>query len=128
MHNIVNWFEIYVQNIQKAKAFYQSVLGIEMIDMIMPDVEDEPEFQMIAFPYEESLPGSSGAIVYAKGLPSGGNSTMVYFSCDDCSLEESRAVSAGGQVLKAKFQIGEFGFCSICSDLDGNAFGLHSMR
>lgn len=128
MNNLVNWFEIYVQDIQKAKAFYEAVLNVEMFDLIVPVDDEELDFQMIAFPYDENKPGSGGAIVAAKGIPSGGNGTMVYFSCDDCAIEEKRVISAGGQILKSKFSIGEFGYCTVCSDIDGNAFGLHSMK
>jgi uncharacterized protein len=63
-----------------------------------------------------------------EGFPSGGNSTLIYFSCDDCAVEESRVEAAGGRVQKPKMSIGEFGFISLAIDSEGNMFGLHSMK
>ena len=74
-----------------------------------------------------AAPNASGSLVKMEGIKAGGNSTMVYFQCDDCSLEQSRVEAAGGKVCQAKFSIGEHGFCAVCMDTEGNAFGLHSM-
>lgn len=124
----VGWFEIYVQDIQKAKKFYSEVFQVELTDM--KDPTDNPDgMRMAAFPFSmEDLPGASGALVEKKGVPSGGNSTVVYFTSLDCSLEESRVEDAGGKVHKSKTYIGEHGFMSLCIDPDGNTFGIHSMK
>ena len=130
MKNPVNWFEIYVQDLPRARKFYEKVLGIKMEEMVAPDEaqeEEGPVFQMLGFPFINGEPNTSGALVKAEGMESGGNSTMVYFTCDDCSVEESRVGTAGGQLLKGKFSIGPYGYCSICMDTEGNTFGLHSM-
>jgi uncharacterized protein len=62
------------------------------------------------------------------GFPSGGNSTLVYFSCEDCSIEESRATQFGGRIPRNKMSIGEYGFISLVLDTEGNMFGLHSLQ
>lgn len=83
---------------------------------------------MKAFPYSmEDLPGASGTLVQMEGYQSGGNSTIVYFTSVDCSVEEGRVAAAGGKILQAKVSIGEHGFMSLCEDTEGNAFGIHSM-
>ena len=53
---------------------------------------------------------------------------MVYFSVEDCAVEEARVIKAGGKLLRPKFSIGEFGFVSLCEDIEGNQFGLNSMK
>ena len=63
-----------------------------------------------------------------QGVPSGGNSTIVYFTCEDCSVEESRVAAAGGSVQRSKMSIGEYGFVSLVTDTEGNMIGLHSMK
>jgi len=73
-------------------------------------------------------PGSTGALVKMDGVSSGGNSVIVYFITEDCSVEESRVTTAGGKIMKPKMSIGQHGFISICTDTEGNAFGLHSMK
>ena len=62
-----------------------------------------------------------------EGVPSGGNSTIVYFSCADCAVEAARVAPAGGRVQQEKMSIGEYGFIVLAVDTEGNMFGLHSM-
>ncbi len=122
--NPVGWFEIYVQDMPRAKAFYETVLGVEMSPLEFPDIE------MFTFPMDPEMkaPGSSGALIKVPGVPSGGTGTMVYFNCEDCAVEESRVVGAGGTLERSKMEIGQYGFVTICKDPDGNLFGLHSMK
>jgi uncharacterized protein len=63
-----------------------------------------------------------------QGVSSGGNSTIVYFRCDDCAAAGKRAVAAGGRIMKDKFSIGEYGFIVLAFDTESNLFGLHSMK
>jgi len=119
----VVWFEIYVQDINRAQKFYETVLDVQLRDL--PNSSSN-ELIMRAFPSTQEAPGSSGALVQMAGCPSGGNSTLVYFACEDCSIEESRVVPAGGTVFRPKMSIGEYGFISLVSDTEGNMFGLYS--
>ena len=120
--NPVGWFEIYVQDMARAKRFYESVFRLKLDDLSAPDVE------MAAFPMERDGWGAAGSLVKMEGVPSGGNSTMVYFSCEDCAVEEERVARAGGRIKRKKMPIGEHGFISLVSDTEGNMFGLHSMH
>jgi predicted enzyme related to lactoylglutathione lyase len=61
-------------------------------------------------------------------MPSGGNSTIVYFICEDCAVEARAAVEHGGKIFKDKFSIGEFGWIALVYDTEGNMIGLHSME
>lgn len=67
-------------------------------------------------------------MVKLKGVPSGGNSTLVYFSCADCSVEAARVVESGGQVDRDKFSIGQYGYIALVVDTEGNMIGLHSLQ
>jgi predicted enzyme related to lactoylglutathione lyase len=120
--NPVGWFEIYVQDMDRATAFYQKVLGCKLDKLPGVDLE------MHAFPMNAEGYGASGALVRFEGAPSGGNSTLVYFSCEDCAAEEARVVPAGGKIMRGKFSIGQYGFCALAFDTEGNLFGLHSMK
>lgn len=124
--NVVNWFEICVDDMARAQKFYETVLNLKMQELPSTD----PTMQMVAFPWAEDMNAAhaSGSLVKMQGIKAGGNSTMVYFTCEDCSLEQSRVEAAGGKVCQAKFSIGEHGFCAVCTDTEGNAFGLHSMK
>jgi predicted enzyme related to lactoylglutathione lyase len=121
-NNPVGWFEIYVQDMARARAFYEAMLGLRLERLPGPDIE------MWAFPMDMEAPGSAGALVRAEGCPSGGNSTLVYFRCDDCATEARRVKSAGGDVVKDKFSIGEYGHIALVKDTEGNLVGLHSQQ
>jgi hypothetical protein len=53
---------------------------------------------------------------------------LVYFSCEDCSVEAERAASHGGKIFKGKMSIGQNGFIAMVVDTEGNMIGLHSMQ
>jgi predicted enzyme related to lactoylglutathione lyase len=124
--NPIVWFEIYAADIQRAKSFYETLLGIELQHMPSPA---EDEFQMYGFPGGPDSPGASGALASMPGgeQPSG-NGTIVYFGCEDCAVEAGRAEAAGGSVMKEKFSIGPYGFIALVNDTEGNVIGLHSMQ
>lgn len=119
--NPVGWFEIYVQDIDRARKFYESVFQLTLQKLNSPGME------VWGFPMEMDRWGAGGALVKMEGVPSGGNSTLVYFSCEDCAIEESRVVPSGGRIQRSKWSIGEYGFISLVFDTEGNMFGLHSM-
>lgn len=122
--NPVAWFEIYVQDIERAKGFYQKVFDVTLEQLESPTVG--PEYW--AFPAEMSSYGAAGALVKMDGCASGGNSTLVYFQCQDCAVEEGRVAGAGGEVHRTKTSIGEYGYISLVIDSEGNMIGLHSMQ
>ena len=120
--NPVGWFEIYVQDIGRAKTFYEAVLQGKLEKLPGPDIE------MWAFPMKPDASGAGGALVRMDGVPSGGGSTLVYFVCDDCAVEAGRVVAGGGRVERPKMSIGDYGFIVLAFDTEGNRFGLHSMK
>ncbi len=121
-HNPVGWFEIYVQDMERARKFYTAVLQVKLERL------GGTELEMWAFPMHMGNAGASGALVKMPGFPSGGNSTLVYFSCADCADEAGRVAKAGGRIEKPKFSIGEYGHIALACDTEGNLFGLHSPK
>ncbi len=125
MRNPVGWFDIYVSEIKRAQKFYESVFDIELSDLEDPS---DPSIIMKKFPENMENYGITGALVKMEGMPVGQNSVIVYFSCEDCAIEEARVAQLGGTVEKPKFSIGDYGFISIVKDTEGNIFGLHSQK
>jgi uncharacterized protein len=126
-HNPVGWFEIYVQDMPRAKAFYEAVFQGQLEALNNPDPLGMPGMEMWAFPMSMETAGAAGALVKMPGCPSGG-STLVYFTCQDCAVEAERAAAHGGRILNGKASIGEYGFIAMVQDTEGNTIGLHSMR
>jgi predicted enzyme related to lactoylglutathione lyase len=125
--NSVNWFEIYVQDMARARAFYETVFGIRLEGLKVPDDPDSPGLEMLAFPGDMERYGANGALCRMPGVPSGPGGTLVYFACEDCAVEGARVAEAGGRIQREKMSIGEYGFIVLAFDTEGNMFGLHSM-
>ena len=120
--NPVGWFEIYVQDMERARAFYQKTFQLTL------DRLPSPELEMWAFPGQPDNAGCAGALAKMTGKDSGGGGTIIYFSCADCAVEASRAVQNGGRIQREKMSIGRYGFIALIYDTEGNMIGLHSMQ
>ena len=123
--NPVGWFEIYVQDMARAKQFYQSTLGVTL--QHLPSPAGLP-VELWAFPMEMNAAGAAGAIVKMEDKDPGTGGIIIYFSCADCAVETARAAANGGRIHQDKFAIGDYGFCSLVYDTEGNMIGLHSMQ
>lgn len=122
--NPVGWFELYVNDMPRARHFYEQTLNVTLTPLEGSGLEIE----LWAFPGSPDWGGASGALVRMAGVNPGGGGTLVYFSCDDCADTAARAAASGGQIHRPKFAIGPYGFIALVSDTEGNLIGLHSMR
>ncbi len=123
-NNAVGWFEIPVENMERAIGFYEKVFGFKLERHKMDKID------MAWFPYVPEGLGSGGSLVYAPGhyKPST-DGTLVYFTAHsgDLSNELSRVEKAGGKVLQDKTQISEdHGYMAVITDSEGNRVALHS--
>ena len=75
-HNPFRWVEIYVQDMARARKFYETVCKLKLEKL------PSPEAELWAFPMAPNAAGAAGALVKMEGMPSGGNSTIVYFASD----------------------------------------------
>ena len=124
-NNPVSWFEIYVSDMPRAKAFYEAVFAVELSHLPAPT---DDGLEMWAFPMEMGLPGAGGTLAKMQGVEPGGGGTLIYLECDDVAVEAARIEAAGGKLHCGKQPIGEYGFMAIGIDTEGNTFGMHSMK
>lgn len=124
MKNAVAWFEIPAKNLSRAKKFYESIFGIEMIDMDM-----DSDLKMTMFPVEEG--GVGGALCEHKEYykPSR-DGALVYISANpDLQTVLNRVEKNGGKILQPKTKItDEYGYMAILQDTEGNRIALHSEK
>lgn len=119
--NAINWFEIYVTDLDRARAFYETILQHKLADANMP------ECSMAIFPYDE-MKGISGALTKMEGCAPGPGGTLVYLNVEgDLDGVLSRIPAAGGKVIRERLAIPPHGFIGIFEDTEGNPVGLHSM-
>jgi hypothetical protein len=120
MKNALNWFEIPVRDLDRATAFYETLLGAK----VRREAFGELPYGIL--PYDE--PGVGGALVQdARRTP--GSGTIVYLNADgqlDAIL--ARAEKAKANVLLPKTAIGRDGFIAIVTDSEGNQLGFNSSK
>ncbi len=122
--NAVGWFDIYVAELDRAVLFYETVFACKL----EPIGDPTGETQMMSFPTDMGLYGAGGTLSKSEFGRPGAGGTVVYFSVEDCAIEEARIVKAGGKVIRPKFSIGEFGWVTLCQDSEGNIIGLSSLK
>ena len=117
----VNWFELYVNDFNRAKKFYEATLKTTL-------AENEMEgCRMGMFPFDEKN-GVGGAITKMDGMSGGAGGTVVYLNVEgDLDGVLQRTPANGGEVIKSRLAIGPHGFIGIIKDTEGNVVGLHSM-
>lgn len=125
-YNAVGWFEIYVDDMPRAVKFYEEVFGNKLTELPMPDGSDG--MAMMSFPMDNDAKGASGALVKMEGFKPGMGGTLIYFSSEDCSIEEAKVEAAGGKVQQSKMSIGQYGFITMIVDTEGNTVGIHSSK
>lgn len=123
--NPVVWFEVYVNDIDRAAKFYENVLQVTLEDMSDPT---DSSVQMKCFPSAMENYGASGALVKMEGISPSTNGSLVYFGCEDCQVLEDRSAENGAEIIQPKMAIGEHGFVSIIKDVEGNSIGFHSLK
>ena len=121
MNNPVQWCEIATADIERAKEFYSRVFDLAFQFVEMPDSK------MYMFGAPEGV-GSSGCLVHSSDNTPSQDGTIIYFGCEDVSVQLGRTEEAGGKILVPKTDIGEFGFFAHIADSEGNRIGLHSQQ
>ena len=119
MYNPVNWFEIPVNDMGRAKAFYEAIFQFEVTLTEMGNA------QMGFFPFKENGLGATGTLIKQESYVPSYDGTMVYFSVKEINDVIPRIAANGGKVINEKFSIGDHGFCAHFEDSEGNRVALH---
>jgi predicted enzyme related to lactoylglutathione lyase len=125
-HNVVGWFEVPVENMDRAIRFYETVFEFKMSRNQMGPLD------MGWFPWVENSIGSGGSLVYhPEYYKPSTDGTLIYFTANsgDLSNELSRVENAGGKIIQGKTLIAEdYGYMAIIIDTEGNRVALHSRK
>ncbi len=122
MNRVVH-FEIQADDIARAQAFYQNVLGWKISQMMK---KEEGGMDYWGIETGDSVPGINGGL-YQRPKADEGEQFHLY----DCTVEVAdldaavEAVKAnGGTITKEKAEIPGVGFFAGAKDTEGNRFGL----
>jgi predicted enzyme related to lactoylglutathione lyase len=121
--NPVTSFEIYVDELERARSFYEAVF----ICTLIPEKTDG-SFEAYRLPGGMPGNGATGCLMKHPMRKPFQEGTLVYFHCDDCEILSVPAQRNVGQVFKAKWRIGKDGYIAVIGNTEGNAIGLHSFK
>jgi len=120
--NSINWFEISVTDINRAKKFYETIFDIKM------EVSDMMGMEMATFPYQPGKSMASGSLVKSEYHQPSKEGVKIYLNGNpDLSVALSKVEKAGGKITMPKTNIGEgIGHMAFFLDTEGNSVALHS--
>jgi predicted enzyme related to lactoylglutathione lyase len=120
--NALNWFEIAVADIARAKKFYEKVFDIEMPQ------QDMMGMKMAFFPTENMAEKVGGGLVQSDMHKPSMDGAVIYLNGNpDLSVALGRVEKAGGKVVMSKTAISEeVGYMAFFIDTEGNKVALHS--
>ncbi len=125
MQHAISWFEIPTTDINQAQQFYETIFGITMIPMDMPNI------QMRMFPLDDMMTQVGGALVNSGGFhkASATDGPLIYLNANpDVQNVLDKVVAAGGSIVVPKTEISpDYGFMAVFMDTEGNRVALHSV-
>jgi predicted enzyme related to lactoylglutathione lyase len=123
--SVISWFEIPATDLDRATKFYETLFGVELIAMDMPNL------RMRTFPVADMMKDISGALVDSGGFhkPSSSDGVLIYLNGNpDVQHILDKVEAAGGSIFLPKTEISpEHGFMAIIIDTEGNRIGFHSI-
>ena len=117
--NTLCWTDIPVTNLDRAIAFYSTVLDAKVEKMVHGD------FEFALLPHTDN--NASGCLAPTEENKPSQTGPLIYLSVEgrlDAAIEAVKA--HGGTVIEEKHQIGPYGFRSVILDSEGNRIALHS--
>ena len=120
--NAINWFEITVDDFERARKFYSTIFDYEM-----PSQQMGPS--QMGFFLSDQGKGVGGAIIHREGTKAGAGGTLVYLNGgNDLSTVLGRVEAAGGRIVEPKTEVApDMGYFAVFGDSEGNQVGIHSM-
>jgi predicted enzyme related to lactoylglutathione lyase len=123
-HNMIGWFEIPVENMDRAIKFYENVFEIKL------QREKMGPLDMAWFPWVENSIGAGGSLVYdPENYKPSSDGVLIYFTTATGDIDEDlkRVEANGGQAILPKTLISEeIGYMGIFIDSEGNKLALHA--
>lgn len=120
--NALNWFEISVTDIARAKKFYEEIFGIKMEEMEMMGMK------MAMFPTDAMSGKVGGAIVESQYHKPSADGAKIYLNGNpDLDAALGKVEAAGGKIHMPKMKISDdIGYMGFFVDTEGNVVALHS--
>jgi len=122
--NTINWFEIPTLDINRARAFYETIFDVKMQELPIPGVK------MISFPAEPGDGKLHGALIQHEMYTPSEHGVAIYLNANP-SIQAviDRIEAAGGKIVIPRTQISpEIGYMAFFIDTEGNRLALHASQ
>ncbi len=126
MANRIVHFEIYAQDIERAKKFYMDVFGWTYQKW---EFGGEPYWGVLTAPQDSKEPGINGGLLKRIGPDPVDGQAVTGFACtvqvDNIDETIKKIEAAGGKMALAKQAIPGMAWQAYYKDTEGNIFGIH---
>jgi len=120
----ISWFEIPVNDLNRAKKFYSAILNCELNDYAIPN----NPMKYARFPLEQDGT-TGGALVKGGSYEPSSKGPLLWFNIEEeLAMVLSRVEKTGGKILMPKTSAGQYGFIAHVLDSEGNKVVLHSQN
>ena len=119
--NPVVYFEIPVNDIDRAIKFYKTVFSFDL------DKENIDNNEMALFPFIDENSGISGALAKGEIYKPTKDGVLIYFRTKNIDETLELAISNGGQILYPKTDNG-IGLVAEFEDTEGNRIALYQSK
>jgi len=118
MSNIINWFEIPVQDLTRATAFYEYCVNAQFRQ------EHVAGISMSVFHYQ--APSIGGALVKSEMFQPSTSGSVVYLYTADIAASLAKVAEKGGSCcFGPEILPDDIGTIALIIDSEGNKVGLH---
>jgi len=118
-------FEIHVNDMERAKAFYGEVFGWSFQDW--SDYAGMPYFGAVTG--NENEHGIDGALMQRQSAPPETGQALNAFACtigvENFDLTEAKIIENGGKLAMPKYALPGMAWQGYYIDPEGNTFGIH---
>ncbi|MFS0666847.1 VOC family protein [Peribacillus frigoritolerans] len=118
-------FEIHVNDMERAKAFYGEVFGWSFQDW--SDYAGMPYFGAVTG--NENEHGIDGALMQRQSAPPETHQALNAFACtigvENYGITEAKIIENGGKLAMPKFALPGMAWQGYYIDPEGNTFGIH---
>ncbi|MGU3376264.1 VOC family protein [Chryseobacterium sp. M5A1_1a] len=118
--NPVVYFEIPVNDLERAEKFYSAVFNFSFEKEIID------HYEMALFPFEEKNSGITGALAKGDVYKPSKNGVIIYFKTENIDVTLNQVIQHGGKLLYPKKIDKKYGFAvAEFEDSEGNRIALH---
>jgi len=119
--NPVVYFEIPVNNMDRAIEFYRAVFNVDFVKEIIDNIE------MALFPFAGENAGISGALAKGEIYKPTNDGVVIYFKTDNIERTLKLVTSNGGRILYPITNNG-IGLVAEFEDTEGNRIALYQSK